>query len=69
MPRKPKDLLDISMTEKMQWFQEQIWDGELSVATREAVKKVMEMTLEQERCMALGISEGTIQLAKRFADG
>ncbi len=57
MPREAKDLLEISITEKLSWFREQIWDGELSVQGREALKRVFETTLEQEQCMVLGIKE------------
>lgn len=57
MPRQVKDLLEVSISEKVGWFREQIWDGELSAQGREALRQVMQTTLEQERCMVLGIRE------------
>jgi len=52
-----RDCFTTSVAEKLQWFKDVTWDGELGRQTRLSLKTLVEGTLEEDLNHQLGISQ------------
>ena len=56
MVKADRDCFTASVSEKLQWFKQATWSGELSVAAQESLRALLEGSLEEEINFQLGIS-------------